>query len=113
MDQLMDYKASIRTIMEAYARLYRLSPDAEVDEVFITDNEQGVYVLQALGWSGAKRIKHTHLYVRLRNGKIWIEEDWTERGIANDLVQAGVPREDLVLGFQPPEKRALTEFAVA
>jgi hypothetical protein len=26
----------------------------------------------------------------------------TERGVANDLVEAGVPKERIVLGFQPP-----------
>lgn len=45
--------------------------------------------------------------------KIWIEEDWTKQGIANDLLDAGVPAEDIVLGFQHPSKRPLTEFAPA
>ena len=42
-----------------------------------------------------------------------IEEDWTEEGIATDLLEAGVPHEDIVLAFHPPEKRPLTDFAVA
>jgi hypothetical protein len=43
----------------------------------------------------------------------WIEEDWTEAGIADILVRAGVPREDIVLGFQPPDLRQYTDFAAA
>lgn len=52
------------------------------------------------------------VYLRIQNGKIWVEEDWTQ-GIVNDLLEAGVPHEDIVLGFQHPSKRLLTEFAIA
>jgi hypothetical protein len=51
--------------------------------------------------------------IRIQDGKVWIEIDGTEDGIANHLLAAGVPKEDIVLGFQPPEMRKHTEFAVA
>ena len=35
----------------------------------------------------------------------------TEEGITTDLLQAGVPKEDIVLAFQAPEERQFTEFA--
>ena len=41
-----------------------------------------------------------------------VEEDWTEDGIATDLVRAGVPKEDIMLGFYDPKMRQYT-FAVA
>ena len=44
-------------------------------------------------------------------GKIWVEVDETEEGIATQFLRAGVPREDIVLAFHPPELRHLTEFA--
>jgi XisI protein len=43
--------------------------------------------------------------LRIRDGRYWIEEDWTEDGIATDLVQAGIPREDIVLAFHEPKMR--------
>jgi XisI protein. len=48
------------------------------------------------------RITDITVYVRIRDGKFWIEEDWTEDGIATDLVRAGVPKEDIVLAFHEP-----------
>jgi hypothetical protein len=53
------------------------------------------------------------VYVRIRDGKFWIEEDWTEEGIATELVRAGVPKEDIVLAFHDPKTRQYTDFAVA
>jgi hypothetical protein len=43
------------------------------------------------------------VYVRIRDGKFWIEEDWTEEGIATKLVGAGVSKEDIVLAFYDPK----------
>ncbi|MEN8221606.1 MAG: element excision factor XisI family protein, partial [Pseudomonadota bacterium] len=39
-------------------------------------------------------------------------QDWTEDGIATELLKAGVPNNEIVLGFRNPKKRPLTEFAV-
>ncbi|NES01611.1 MAG: XisI protein [Okeania sp. SIO2F4] len=41
-----------------------------------------------------------------------MHEDGLEDGIANDLVNAGLPKSQIVLGFHPPEVRPHTEFAV-
>jgi hypothetical protein len=47
----------------------------------------------------------------LRNAKN--EEDWTEEGIATELLRECVPKEDIVLAFHDPETRKFTDFAIA
>jgi hypothetical protein len=49
----------------------------------------------------------------LKGDKIWIQRDGTECGVANELVELGVPKEHIVLAYQPPYKRPYTAFAVA
>jgi len=71
------------------------------------------YLLMKMGWYQDNRIKSNVIHVRLKDGKIWIEEDRTEDGIAIDLLQAGVSCEDIVLAFHPPRLRQFTEFATA
>jgi len=53
------------------------------------------------------------VHVEIIGGKIWIQADWTERGVAADIEEAGIPKSDIVLGFQPPHIRPYTEYAVA
>ena len=53
------------------------------------------------------------MHIRIKNQKIYIEDDWTEEGIANELLTEGIPKSDIVLAFHDPETRKLTEFAVA
>ncbi|MCS6889763.1 MAG: XisI protein [Chloroflexus sp.] len=48
-----------------------------------------------------------------RNGKIWGEADNTDQEIVRQLLDAGIPRESIVLAFYSPQKRAYNEFAVA
>jgi hypothetical protein len=52
------------------------------------------------------------LHLDIKDGKIWIQHDGTEIGIANELVKLGVPKEDIVLAFHEPFVRPYTGFAV-
>jgi XisI protein len=61
-----------------------------------------------VGWS-----KDGRIHGCLIHGKVWVQRDGTEDGIANELVEAGIPKEDIVLGFHEPDVRPYTGFAVA
>lgn len=113
MDKTKRYRQFIKEALLKYADLInkRPRPGDEIEVVF--DEERDHYMLVSSGWSGNKRIRGTTVYVRIRDGKFWIEEDWLEYGIATDLLEAGVPKEDIVLAFHAPEMRPYTEFAVA
>ncbi|MFS0516830.1 element excision factor XisI family protein [Nostoc sp. UIC 10607] len=45
------------------------------------------------------------------DGKIWIQLDGTEEGVATELVRAGILKARIVLGFQSEELRKDSEFA--
>ncbi|NJL56809.1 XisI protein [bacterium] len=84
-----------------------------IETFLILDEAKSHYIWMNLGWQNGERVTGMTVYVRIRDGKFWIEEDWTEDGIATDLVRAGVPREDIVLAFHEPKMRQYTDFAVA
>ncbi len=113
MDKLAQYKSLIKSFMTEYAHLTSQFPKIGLESVCLFDDERGEYMLLETGWQNKRHIQRIRLYVRLRNQKIWIEEDRTEDGIAAYFLEQGVPHEDIVLGFQPPEMRPYTEFAVA
>jgi hypothetical protein len=112
MDKLTTYRARIKQILSALADLCNRHPPPGVETLCVFDDERDEYLLVSVGWSGKRRVRGTTLFVRLRQGKIWIEDDWTEYGITKDLLAAGVPKEDIVLAFHHPELRPLTDFAV-
>ena len=113
MDGLNDYRELIRRAICSLNECAQSSQPGEVETLFLCDMDAGQFQLMNLGWQGKKRICSITLLARLKNGKIWIEEDWTEDGLASRLIALGVPREDIVLAFHPPHLRPLTDFAPA
>ncbi|MBD2625129.1 XisI protein [Trichormus variabilis] len=113
MDKLTEYPQLIKRILTEYVELCQHHPQKNIETFLIIDEEKCNYIWMNLGWQNGERITGMTVYVRLRDGKFWIEEDWTENGIATDLVEAGVPKEDIVLAFHEPKIRQYTDFAVA
>lgn len=84
----------------------------ETELQFVCDSQNHHYQLIHLGWKGLRRVYGCLVHVDVRDQKIWIQRDGTEVGVANELVEAGVPKQDIVLAFHAPYKRKFTEFAV-
>jgi hypothetical protein len=109
MDKLATYRQHIQRFLEEYAAYPPSNGDVEMEPIFDTVHDH--YLLKSVGWDGHQRVYGCLLHVDIKNGKIWIQHDLTEEGIANRLVEAGVPKSDIVLAFHSPFKRRFTEFA--
>ena len=114
MDKLNHYRSIVKTILTEYDQIASQTPNISgVDTILSFDKERDQYLQFDVGWNERKRVKGITVYVRIKNEKIYIEEDWTEEGIATELLREGVPKSDIVLAFHDPETRKFTEFAVA
>jgi hypothetical protein len=51
--------------------------------------------------------------IDIKNGKIWIQLNNTELDIGQALVEKGVPKEDIVIGFQPVYICQVSGYAIA
>ena len=112
MDKIIQYRELIKKILTEYDYLLNQSPDRRAETCLIFDENRNHYLWMSVDWVNQKRINHTHVYIRIKNEKIYLEEDCTEEGIAVELMREGVPTEDIVLAFYDPETRNLTDFAV-
>ncbi|MBD2620960.1 XisI protein [Microcystis flos-aquae FACHB-1344] len=113
MDKLNYYQNIIKKILTEYAKFSSQVPDQDIEEILIFDDDRSQYFWFNICWKNGKIIKAISVYLRLKNDKIYIEEDWTEAGIATELMRGGIPSSEIVLAFQPPEVRQFTEFAIA
>jgi len=113
MDKLTNYRNIIKRILSARLEHAGNAPRQEIEEFMIADELRDHYLLFSLGWWERKRVRSFSIYVRIIDGKFWIEHDLTEEGVATELLEAGVPKEDIVLAFHAPEMRQYTEFAAA
>lgn len=111
MDRTPDLSKMIRQALQRHADF--VGPIDGQEAVFALDDERGEYLLLYQGWEGVRRIHQVLLHLELKDGKVWIQRDGTEEGIADDLLQLGVPADRIVLAFHHPRKRQFTGFAVA
>ncbi|NET62121.1 MAG: XisI protein [Symploca sp. SIO2E6] len=112
MHKITYYRQMIKDVLAEYHELNEKS-ESTTESCLVFDEFHEQYLLLSMGWRYDERIKSVMIHLRLKNGKIWIEEDWTEEGIATDLLHKGVSKEEIVLAFHPPHVRQYTEFAIA
>lgn len=111
MDCLDNYRRIIQQVLRPYSNLQYAYDDIHNSTVF--DPEADRYLIVSSGWGQDRRRIHGCLiHVEIVGGKVWIQRDGTEDGIADELMAAGIPKEHIVLGFKSPEVRQYTGFAV-
>jgi hypothetical protein len=111
MDTMKRYRAAIRHILRERGQ-YRPS-HGNIDTEIIIDPERDHYELMHVGWDGPRRVHGSVIHIDIIDGKIWIQHDGTAPGVAKELVELGVPRDAIVLGFHPEYARQYSGFAVA
>ena len=98
MDTRATYRPLIEQILTEYAQIPYAYGDIQIQTIF--DREGDHYLLMLVGRDGIRRVHGCLVHIDLSDGKIWIQRDGTEDGIARDLIRAGVPKEDIILAFR-------------
>jgi hypothetical protein len=108
---LDEIRQIIETVLTEYAQIPYAFGDIQTEVVFDCKNDR--YLLVNVGWENGRRIHGTLVHIDIINSKVWIQRDGTEDGIAGDLEQAGIYKNQIVLAFRPQEVRQYTGYAVA
>lgn len=111
METLDHYRNAIENTLNEYTQIPYAYGDIRTEAIFDRSNDR--YLLVNVGWDRGRRVHASLVHIDIINGKVWIQRDGTEEGVANQLMQAGIPKDRIVLGFRPAEVRPYTEFAVA
>jgi hypothetical protein len=111
METVEHYRELVQRVMEEYAATPYANGDYERELVIDRQNDR--YLLLTLGWDGKSRVYYPVIHIDIRDGKLWIQHDATEDGVAMDLIAAGVSKDQIVLAFYPLEARRHSEFAAA
>ena len=112
MEKLKKYETAIIAFMEDYAAGFSKQAD-RVETQIMLDKERHHYQLSRIGWRGNH---FTHLclfHFDIKNGKIWVQKNETEELVGDELIKRGVPKTDIVFGFQPESARSHMGFATA
>jgi XisI protein len=111
MDTVSHFRSIVEQVLRAHAETPSSIGEVQFQTVFDHDNDH--YLLVQIGWGRQKRVYGTLAHVDLVGDKVWIQHDSFEEGLANQLQAAGIPAENIVLGYRIPEVRKHTGYAVA
>ena len=111
MDKLSRYREIVRQTIELYAS-WGKSDDPDIVEEVVIDPIRDHYELRAIGWQRSQRVDFSVVHIDIIDGKVWLQRDGTNRPVARELVDAGIPKEDIILAEKPPEVRQFTGYGV-
>lgn len=111
MDKLESYRQIIQDILREYASVPIYNGEIESYTAF--DLKDDHYQVIDVGWDGDRRVYGCVLHLDIKEGKIWIQHNMTELLIAQKLIERGVERDQIVIGFHDPALRQYTEYAIA
>jgi XisI protein len=106
----VNYSEIIQKVICEQASIHR-SGDVAIETVF--DTERHHYLLVQVGWTNGHWVYGCALHLDLIGDKIYIQQNNTECSIAERLVELGIPKDRIVIGFHSPFKRQFTEYAVS
>jgi XisI protein len=111
----MDKLETLRLKIEEVLSKYTEPPFAEegIATEVVFDREHDRYLLVEVGWENGIRVHRTVAHLDIINSKIWIQFDKTPHGIATDLLEQGITKNEIVLGFRSETLRRMSEFAFA
>ncbi|MEM6320868.1 MAG: element excision factor XisI family protein [Bacteroidota bacterium] len=112
-DKVIKYKKMVASIIDQFE--YPKNPNKKIEILLIKDMERGHFLVFLDGWESHQSRTYgfsVHLQVT-DTGKIWIREDTTDPPIAQALLDKGVPKSDIILGYYAPTTRKDMGFAVA
>ncbi len=110
MDRIESYRQIVQPLLTVYAAIP--IANGQIDCYTVFDRKQDRYLVINVGWDSYRRVYGCVLHLDIKNGKIWVEQNMTEMRTAQELVELGVAKEDIVLGFQAPEMREYTDYGV-
>ncbi len=110
MAKLDEYRMKVKQLLAKYAQYKPSYGNVEVEQIF--DTERDHYQIISIGWNNQKRVYGPMMHLDIKNEKIWIQENTTEIDIALELMEMGVPKHDIIIGFHTLKMRQLTGFGV-
>lgn len=111
-NQIREYASILTQVLEDYAT--RMNGNQSTNHEVIADDKHGHYSLIYTGWRKDVFDFNVIFHFQIKpTGKVWLLVNNTDILITDELMERGIPKSDLVIGFIPESLRPFSGFAVA
>lgn len=100
------------SLLEEYAG-ERHAAQTDMRSIVLADREKKQFQVVTMGWYEGEFFFNVMFHFEIKpDGKIWLIQNSSDVPIAEELAERGVPKSEIVLGFQPEKMRRVSGFAV-
>jgi hypothetical protein len=109
------YRQIAQTVSSELAAFFEKAYSKSGGEImFINDKAKGQFLIFNDSWQHETRDYGCVCHIEVKdNGRVWLRHDGTDIEIGQQLLDAGIEKSDLVIGFHSPKMREWSDFAVA
>lgn len=112
MGKLKKYQDILVDYLKEYSKI-KPANLPNIESYTIIDRENNHFQLLQLGWQDEDYIFTVVLHFDIKDGKVWFQRNITDRDVVDELMEMGIAKQDIILGFRYPKIRPYTGFAVA
>ncbi|MFM7792175.1 MAG: element excision factor XisI family protein, partial [Microcystis panniformis] len=80
MDKLTNYRQIIQNTLTKLDTIANSSSKKKLETCLIFDENHDHYLWMSIGWINKKKINNIQIHIRIKNERVYIEQDWTEIG---------------------------------
>ena len=103
MEKVDKYRRIVINLIEKYASFK--SSYTGIKDYAVCDRQTDNYILLNIGWHPSGHRQHGYpIHIRIKDAKVWVEWDGTDQEIVQQLIDAGIPENDIVLGWNKPQE---------
>ena len=100
MFKVKTYQKILLSFLEDYSKItYANAPNLE--QQILVDTKRNHFQLVSVGWQKGKFIYDVVFHFDIKNEQIWIQQNWTDIKLRQELVERGVENKDIFVAFSP------------
>jgi len=106
------YKKIAKNILTEIFEHYTKSSN-DLSYQLVIDDKSSNFLLISDGWIDESRFYGILIHIQIKDdGRLWLHDDNTDLIVVDRLLEKGIPKKDIVIGWHSPSMRPDTEFAI-
>lgn len=98
MEKLAQYQRILSEFVEEFANA-PFSVQTQLQNQAVTDTIHNHFQVVTMGWDKGQFVFDIVLHFDIKDNKIWIQQNWTDILLDQELVKRGVAATDIKVGF--------------
>lgn len=113
MAELDFYRELVKKLLQEFHDYSNSGKNDGVESELILDRERDHYLWLEVGWQNNKYVYAPFIHIDIKDGKIWLQRNFTDIDLGEKLIAMGAKKEDIILGLHSPFMRQFSGYGVA